>query len=257
MKILILGSEGVIGSSLCKHLHNHEITRWDIKLDPSHDLRISAPSMIEFDFIFFLAYDVGGSKYLVEQHLEFINNNVKLMFNVFEQLKLSKKPFIFASSQLQNIHVPYGTLKRLGSQYTELLNGITVKFWNVYGNEEIGLKSHVIPDIIQQYKTNGCIKLLTDGTEKKQFLHEDDCSKALIIVMNNFEEFKTKNKTEIDITSFKWSSILDIASIITNKIETTNIKGMFLECIEPDPFILNYWKPEISLETGILQLLNS
>jgi nucleoside-diphosphate-sugar epimerase len=34
MKILVLGSEGVIGSSLCKYLEScgHEIIRWDIKL---------------------------------------------------------------------------------------------------------------------------------------------------------------------------------------------------------------------------------
>ena len=39
MKILVLGSEGVIGSSLCKYLEScgHEIIRWDIKLTNDHD----------------------------------------------------------------------------------------------------------------------------------------------------------------------------------------------------------------------------
>ena len=40
------------------------------------------------DFVFFLAFDVGGSRYLSKyQHtFEFLHNNVKLMSNTFELL---------------------------------------------------------------------------------------------------------------------------------------------------------------------------
>ena len=40
MKVLVLGSSGVIGRSLSTHLKNigHEVIDWDIQIDPSHDL---------------------------------------------------------------------------------------------------------------------------------------------------------------------------------------------------------------------------
>jgi len=38
---------------------------------------------------------------------------------------------------------PYGVLKRVGELYTQTLNGLTVKFWNVYGVENDREKSHV------------------------------------------------------------------------------------------------------------------
>ena len=43
---------------------------------------------------------------------------------------------------------PYGTLKRLGESLTNSLNGIYVKFWNVYGVEKELNKSHVITDFV-------------------------------------------------------------------------------------------------------------
>ena len=71
MKILVLGSEGQIGSYLTEYLRDkgHDVTEFDVvngedqdlTLIPNpklqHDIRIS-------DFVFFLAFDVGGSRYL-------------------------------------------------------------------------------------------------------------------------------------------------------------------------------------------------
>ena len=70
MKILILGSEGVIGTSLSKHLNKcgHTVTHWDIKISIEYDLINTAnnnrlrDAINASDFIFFLAYDVGGSQ---------------------------------------------------------------------------------------------------------------------------------------------------------------------------------------------------
>ena len=40
MKILVLGSHGIIGSGLCRHLKEvgHEVIPWDIKITPMHNL---------------------------------------------------------------------------------------------------------------------------------------------------------------------------------------------------------------------------
>ena len=49
------------------------------------------------DFVYFLAYDIGGSTYLskCQNTFDYISNNVKIMNNVFDGLSLSKKPFIY------------------------------------------------------------------------------------------------------------------------------------------------------------------
>lgn len=115
------------------------------------------------DFVFFLAYDVGGSKYLAnhQDSKTMIDNNLSIMMNVFNVLEKYQKPFLFTSSQMSNMsYSVYGTLKNIGEYYTKTLNGINVKFWNVYGKEKFDEKSHVITDFI--YKAiDGKIDMMT------------------------------------------------------------------------------------------------
>ncbi|MAT63521.1 MAG: NAD-dependent epimerase/dehydratase [Dehalococcoidia bacterium] len=260
MTILVLGSEGVIGSSLCKYLEScgHEIIRWDIKLTNDHDLSNSLNiyklknAIDESDFVYFLAYDVGGAKYIWDVDLDFINRNNMIMINTFNLLK--DKKFIFASSTMFNMDNVYGTLKYMGEHYTRKLGGLSARFWNVYGPENVSEKSHVITDMIHKYKANGYIDLMTDGEEERQFLHTDDCAKCLTIVMDNYEDIRLKTDS-VDITSFETNKIIDVAKFICDDVRPSaknmNTHDKFNE---PREFILHYWKPEITLKEGIASL---
>ena len=84
MKVTILGSSGQIGAQLSEYLKGkgHEVTDIDIANGPQYDLRVYPNTVVEkaietADFVFFLAFDVGGSRYLKKyQHtFQFINNN--------------------------------------------------------------------------------------------------------------------------------------------------------------------------------------
>lgn len=261
MKILILGSEGTIGSALCKHLKKcgHTVIHWDIKISREHDLSNDTNTgrlkdiVDASDFIFFLAYDVGGAKYIWDVDVDFINRNTKIMLNTFNLLK--SKQFIFASSTMYNMNNPYGALKNLGEHYTEVLQGLSVRFWNVYGKEEVSSKSHVITDMIHKWKTKGHIDLITDGEEERQFLHTDDCAVCLTAIMNSYEDI-IKTEKSVDITSFEWVKIKDVAKLISTNIKP-GAKRMDTHDRrnEPREFILKYWKPEISLHQGIASLL--
>ena len=221
MHVLVIGSRGVIGTAVSNFLKGRGdiVTEWDIALSPAHDLRVqgSLDSIFDqknIDMAIFLAFDVGGSKYSVNS-VEYISNNVRLMEYTFETLKKYKVPFIHSTSQMSNMdHNPYGVLKRLGEFYTEYLGGINVKIWNVYGPEEVGAKSHVITDFIEQAKTRKCIKMLTDGTETRQFIHCDDFARAIGHIIDNFETCKQEYGSTIDISNFEWVSVLDVAHII-------------------------------------------
>jgi nucleoside-diphosphate-sugar epimerase len=272
-KILVLGSEGQIGNYLCAYLtsRNYSIEHFDITRDAqSEDLRVyKNPHLIEkinnCDFVFFLAFDVGGSLYMkkYQDTFGFIDNNIKIMNTVFSSLKDHKKPFIYISSQMANmLHSTYGILKLIGDRYTQSLGGLTVKLWNVYGVEADMEKSHVITDFILMAKNKGSIKMKTNGQEERQFLHAEDCSKALEVLMNRYSDI---DKTEdTPLTSFKWASIYEIATIISKQFNNCPIhKSDAIDSIQgnikndPDSKILTFWKPEHTLESGILNVIES
>ena len=267
MKYLILGSAGQIGLELCKFLEKegHEVLTFDIEDDQIQDLRIKGmvdSRISESDFVMFLAFDVGGSRYLKKyQHTyDFIDNNAKLMGHTFQSLKSYSKPFIFASSQMSNMsYSPYGVAKALGESYTKALGGIIVKFWNVYGPEHNLEKSHVITDFILKAKDYDNITMMTDGTEERQFLHAEDCSNALMILSQKYNEIDRDK--ELHITNFEWNTILDVANIINEEIPCKITPSKEIDTVqlnkrnEPYPYILNYWKPTISLKEGIKKII--
>ena len=218
MNITILGSSGQIGAYLSKYLREkgHRVIDFDIVNSPYEDLTQIPNQHLEnvikvSDFVFFLAFDVGGSRYLKKyQHtFDFLNNNTRMMTNVFSLIEKYQKRFIFASSQMSNMgHSPYGTAKKMGELYTKALDGRVVKFWNVYGIEKDHEKSHVITDFIRRGFEEGDFEMLTDGTEERQFLYAEDCCEALETVMEYYDEFTPDDP--LHITSFNSSTIKDI-----------------------------------------------
>ena len=271
MKVTILGSGGQIGAYLSEYLQKkgHDVTGVDVVDGIHNDLRVTPNTHIESkienaDFVFFLAFDVGGSRYLKKyQHtFDFVNNNTRIMANTFRLLERYKKQFVFASSQMSNMsYSPYGVMKRVGELHTTALKGLTVKFWNVYGIEKDMEKAHVITDFIRRGFEEGEFEMLTDGTEQRQFLYAEDCCEALETVMNCYSDFKPTDP--LHITSFNATSINDIASIIQgqfNLIERFDVKikpGLAKDSVqmdkrnEADTYISGWWLPKTGISEGI------
>ena len=269
-RITVLGSSGQIGAYLTKYLRGkgHDVREFDVANGEDQDMT-KIPNcdlharIATSEFVFFLAFDVGGSHYLKKyQHtFKFIDNNTRMMANVFGYLEQYKVPFIFASSQMSNMsYSPYGAMKRVGELYTKSLGGLIVKFWNVYGIEKDIEKSHVITDFIRKGFETGKIEMLTDGTEKREFLYAEDCCEALEKVMEEYETLDSDDN--LHITSFHSTTILDIANIIRqlflsdHKIITlipSEAKDEVQKDArnEADPHILKLWKPKTSIRDGI------
>lgn len=274
MKITILGSSGQIGDYLTKYLQNkeYEVFEFDVVNGPLQDLTTIPNLELEeviknSDFVFFLAFDVGGSRYLKKyQHtFNFINNNARLMVNAFGYLEKYKKPFVFASSQMSNMsYSPYGVMKKVGELYTHTLNGLIVHFWNVYGIEHDPEKSHVITDFIKKGFETGVIDMMTDGMEEREFLYAEDCCEALETIMINYKEFRPEDK--LHITSFNSTRIIDIASIILGQFNLIGKYGVKLIPSEekdtvqldkrnkPDTFITKWWVPKTTVQEGIAKV---
>lgn len=275
MKITILGSSGQIGAYLSDYLRTkgHVVIDFDRVETPNHDMTVIPNQYLEnaietADFVFFLAFDVGGSRYLKKyQHtFQFINNNTRLMANVFGLLEKYKKRFVFASSQMSNMsHSPYGVMKRVGELYTTTLKGLVVKFWNVYGIENDHEKAHVITDFIRKGFEEGNFEMMTDGTEERQFLYAEDCCKALETVMESYTDFKPEDP--LHITSFSSTSIRRIADEIQGQFrligKEVQIKsGLAKDSVqldkrnEADTYITGWWLPETGIDKGIAKVFN-
>ena len=270
MRVTILGSSGQIGAYLTEYLRDkgHEVTEFDKNYSIDHDMTKIPNYQLrhaikDSDFVFFLAFDVGGSRYLKKyQHtFNFIDNNARMMAGAFEHLAEHGKPFIFASSQMSSMsYSPYGVMKRVGELYTRSLNGLIVKFWNVYGIERDHDKAHVITDFIRKGFETGVIDMMTDGTEQREFLYAEDCCEALERLMLEYDQFTSDS--ELHITSFCSTTILEIAKIIQG-IFKANGKIVWVEKAEKkdevqkdarneaNPFIRKWWKAKTSIEDGI------
>lgn len=275
-KILILGSSGMIGSYLSIHLKKKfNILHFDLLNSKNQDLRIfNNKNLIkkirQSHFVFFLAFDIGGSKYLrkYQDSFNFINNNLKIMINTFEVINKFKKKFIFATSAMSDFHFSsYGNLKLIGEKYTNSIGGISVKLWNVYGYErQNSEKMHVINDFIRKGLNNRKIVSITTGNESRDFLFIDDCVKAFEIIMINYDkliQFKI-----IDVAYNKFVKIRRVANIIKNIFLKNNksIKLIFSKKNidethknirnKPNLLFKKLWRPRTTLEEGINTIYN-
>jgi nucleoside-diphosphate-sugar epimerase len=272
-RILILGSGGQIGAYLTDYLNKigYEVLEFDIVNGLHHDMT-EIPNaelhrqIMRSHFVFFLAFDVGGSHYLKKyQHtFKFIDNNARMMANVFGLLEKYDKPFVFASSQMSNMsYSPYGVMKRVGELYTKSLGGLIVKFWNVYGIEKDMEKAHVITDFIRKGFETGVIDMMTDGTESREFLYAEDCCEGLEAVMGNYDRLTSDD--ELHITTGNSTTILEIAQSIQRLFSNIG-KEVIIRRSESvdevqkdaknvsDPYIQKFWRSTTSVKEGLTKV---
>ena len=272
-RILILGSGGQIGAYLTDYLNKigYEVLEFDVVNGLHQDMtEIPNPELhrqiMRSHFVFFLAFDVGGSHYLKKyQHtFKFIDNNARMMANVFGLLEKYDKPFVFASSQMSNMsYSPYGVMKRVGELYTKSLGGLIVKFWNVYGIEKDMEKAHVITDFIRKGFETGVIDMMTDGTESREFLYAEDCCEGLEAVMGNYDRLTSDD--ELHITTGNYTTILEIAQSI-QKLFSNIGKEVVIRRSESvdevqkdaknasDPYIQKFWRSTTSVKEGLTKV---
>ena len=255
---LVMGSEGFVGRPLSQYLRSigEEVVECDLKLGGEYDLKEIRVDFDGIDRVYFLAWDVGGAKYLYrkEYQLRQLDWNLKLLTNVMRQLQMSKIPFLFVSSQLaEESDTVYGVTKRLGEVWTTLLSGLQVRLWNVYGPfEKPSERTHVVSDFVYQALTTGEIRMLTTGEEQRQFIHIQDVCKALHHVISSGVQ------GIYDVTSLKWMTIRRLADMIADYAEAkvipgdrvgnttlTRIRGQV-----PD------WSPLVKIEDGLAVMVD-
>jgi nucleoside-diphosphate-sugar epimerase len=250
---LVIGSDGFVGKPLCAHLKScgEEVIHFDIKRGDDEDARLATLPLQGVDRVYFLAWEVGGAKYLYRGDIQFLqlDSNLKLMLNVFPQLQAAKVPFLFVSSQLaEEYDTVYGSTKRLGEVWSHLLNGVRVRLWNVYGAyEPASERSHVVADFIWQALTQGEIRMLTTGEELRQFVFIDDVCRAF------HQALGLRLDGVYDVTTFEWVSVRRVADIISALTGAKVVPGARVGStpITPMRGKVTGWTSTVTLEEGL------
>ncbi len=253
MKILILGSSGLVGSSLVRLLAANEkyevtgTTRKDANLF-SFEETSDLVSKINPDILINAAAKVGGIHANNSQRTDFILENLKININVLEAC--IKFPNIFivnlgssciypleAENPISEESIMTGALEPTNSPYAmakltaiELANSLNIQYGhkilnlmptNLYGPGDnfSELDSHVIPGLIfrmHKAKIDNQDNFHIWGTGKplREFLHVDDLSKAVEFLITN----QPKNSL-LNVGSGNEISISDLAEKIKDVIE--------------------------------------
>jgi nucleoside-diphosphate-sugar epimerase len=249
---LVLGGEGLIGSTLVRELteRGHDVKSLDLK--SGCDLRyVDDAPFRECDRVWFLAWDTGGAKYLEaedRQHQQYKHSS-ELCLNVFDLLYQTKKPFLFVTSQLAGLPNAYGTTKLMGWHWALTLGGKVARLWNVYGWEHPTIKSHVITDLVLS-GLQGKVSCMTDGSEHRRFLYKTDCASALIQLFDGPQQ-------SAEIAADEWVSIRRVAEEVARQLNVETQFGTMRgsECLVDPGELLSGWAPRVSLEEGIASVV--
>ncbi len=252
---LVLGGSGMIGSHLCKYLLEKGEEVINLDLLNGFDLRKDDLSTYKnVDFVWFLAWEVGGSKFLTDKnnYLTILKNNTKICERVFAFLEETKIPFVFASTQLAAPDNVYGVTKLLGENWTKALGGKIVRFWNVYGWEDPSERSHVVTDMVLNALTHKHIQLMTTGEEERQFIYGADCVKNLYLI-------KSLKENEFDLSNGNWISIKNLGELIAGKLQATLSVGTtkgYNNHIDPQ-FNTKYFHFDYDLNKGVDEVIEN
>lgn len=138
------------------------------------------------------------------------------------------------------------------------IKGCSIRFANVYSKNELYPK-HIIPHILNQLRTNGCVELLENSkVNKRTFLHnEDSCSAVMALI----DSEPALDGSVYNVATDEEISIIDLVKICGEKlgIEAPEIVFRGYRASDPERRVLNTdkirmktgWRPEITLEQGI------
>lgn len=299
-KIYIAGHTGLVGSAIVRLLLKKGFRNLIFKTSQELDCRnqMAVNSYFEAEkpeYVFLAAAKVGGILANLTFRSAFIYDNLQIQNNLIHASHINqvKKLLFLGSSCL------YPRLAPQPIRETELLTGalepsnefyaiakisgiklcqaykmefgsnfITVMPPNLYGpNDHYDLENcHVLPALIRKIheaKKHGrpTLSLWGSGKPRREFLHVDDLSEALLTLMLKYDEL-----SPINIGANADISIRRLAKLIKEiigyrgqiKFDGTKPDGTPRKILDSSKAIqLINWKPNISLENGMRELYGS
>jgi len=234
-KVLVSGSEGMIGKELVEQLNNlgAEVTGIDLKQGKDCDLRkywTCYNLCKDADIVFHLAGIKGSPRMTNERPLDFIGPMLQFDTNmILAALKCGVSKFLYTSSiAVENIETDKFPawakmtgemlIEAIRIQYkvktygTETTDYCIVRPSNVYGRFDNfdNPNAMVITSLIKKALTYKQIDVWGNGSEVRDFINAQDVARGMIDVM-------TEMPTEpINLCSGESHTIKDVAEIISS-----------------------------------------
>lgn len=210
--------------------------------DPS----VALEATKDVDIIFHLAADPEVSAGF-ENPLEIYENNVVVTRNLLEAVRRRNvKQVIFASSStvygeakriptpedyapLQPISI-YGASKLAcealvsGYAHTFKIKALVLRLANVVGSRS---SRGVVRDFVMKLTRNPKrLQILGDGTQRKSYLHVDDCVKAMLHLSEVFGE-EGELYDVYNVGNEDWISVQEVADIVTQEMGLEGVEYEF------------------------------
>jgi len=297
-KIYVAGHRGMVGSAIIRELEKRGyekiLTASHAQLDlcnqrdVNHFFKINKP-----EFVFIAAARVGGINANRLHPAEFLYENSMIQSNLLHaSCEYKTKKMIFLGSSciyprespqpmkeeylmtgpLEPTNEGYALAKISGikmAQYYHQQYGMNVLCpipCNLYGtNDHFNLETaHVLAALVKRFvdaKETGDSKITLWGTgsARREFLHVDDFSRALMVLLEKWEK-----PDIINVGSGTDISIYDLACKIKNKVgfngeivwDTSMPDGMPRKCLDVTNIKNLGFSPIISLEDGITSMID-
>lgn len=277
MKILITGQSGFIGNHLikfiCKNYHLEIINIDDLLRERKFPKETALLRCEGVKTILHLAYDMDFQN--ASSETNYINGNIDLLRKCLELNEILGSNFIFLSSYVYGhpVYLPtdeshptkpanlYTKSKLICESYchefTKNLNCTIIRPFNIYGE---GQKDHfLIPKILGHLGKDYPL-VLFNKKSKRDFLHVDDFIKGLMKVVTSFP----KGYNVYNLGSGVSTSVENLIYIVKKYYpldvvfkEQTLRNDVAQTLCDNSKFVKAFnWKPQISIEKGILDLLD-
>lgn len=252
IKIFVAGHNGLVGSSIVRHLKAGGFSNIVTKTRSECDLENQSSVFKLFleekpEYVFMAAAKVGGIMANMNYPVDFIRSNTLVQNNIIDASfysgvkkllflgssciypKLCQQPIkeeYLLSGPLEPTNEWYAIAKISGIKTCQAynkqfgFNAISLMPTNLYGEgDNFDLEnSHVLPAMIRKFhdaKINGNKEVVIwgTGTPKREFLHVDDLAEACLYLMENYDSPEIVNVgTGEDI------SILELSKIVSDVV---------------------------------------
>jgi GDP-L-fucose synthase len=245
------------------------------------------------DFVIIAAAKVGGINANLTYPAEFLYDNLQIQNNLIHGAYLCKvKKIVFLGSSciypkdcpqpmkeeylltglLEPTNEGYALAKITGLKMMEFykkqynLDSISLMPCNLYGpNDSFDLqKSHVLSALIKKFvdaseNNDDSVTLWGTGIARREFMHVNDAAKAVLFMLENYNE--------PEFINIGWGediSIKELANIIANKVnfkgriewDESKPNGMLKKCMDVSRMKLLGFSPSITLEQGIESMIS-
>jgi GDP-L-fucose synthase len=296
-RIYLAGHTGMVGSAILRLLHSTGVSNLIIASSSELDLtnQKAVHSFFENnkpEVVILSAAKVGGIQANIDFPATYLLDNLEIQNNVISAaLKNKVSQFVFLGSsciyprecpqpmkeeyllngKLEPTNEGYAIAKIAGIKLLEGMkkqfgfNSISLMPCNLYGpNDSFDLKhSHVLSALVKRFtdaQDNGDteITLWGTGTARREFMHVDDLARAVLFMIENYNNHEFINiGTGYDI------SIKDLAYMIAEKTkfkgvinwDTSKPDGMMKKCMDVSKMKTLGFEPKISLESGVDQMI--